>query len=258
MWLHNLNPTLVKLGFLEIRYYGLVYVLGFFLAVFWMVYLSRKGKLNLSQNEIWDFTFYAMLGVLIGSRVFELFWEPNYYLSNPLNLLKFWEGGMSFHGGLVGVVVAGWLYCRKKKILFWRIADILSAPAMLALALGRIANFINGELVGRIWNGRWCVVFPDYDSACRHPSMIYAAFQRFTIFVGLLFLTLRDQFKPGFIFWNFVFWEGMGRIIVDFFREDKLFYGLSLGQWFSMVMVLLAVFMFLKYYKEDWRKIFKR
>lgn len=254
MWMHNLNPTLLKLGFLEIRYYGLVYALGFFLGVYWLVYLSKKGKLKLSTDEIWDFAFYLMLGVLIGSRVFMVFWEPHYYLSNPVNLLKFWKGGMSFHGGLVGIVLAGWLYCRKKNLLFWRIADLLSAPVVLALALGRIANFINGELVGRVWNGPWCVVFPQYDEACRHPNMIYSALQRGAVFGWLLFLTLKDKFKPGFLFWNFVFWEGVGRIAVDFFREDVLYYGFSLGQWFSFVMVVTAAIMFWKHYQEDWKK----
>lgn len=272
MWVHNLDPTLLKLGFLEIRYYGLVYVLGFFLGVYWLIYLSKKGKLKLSTDEIWNFAFYLILGVLIGSRIFEIFWEPQYYLSNPVNLLKFWEGGMSFHGGLVGIVLAGWLYCRKKKILFWRMADLLSASAMLALALGRIANFINGELVGRVWNGSWCVVFPQYGEVCRHPNMIYSALQRGAVFGWLLFLTLKESFRPGqvtgvrdlpsipfragFIFWNFVFWEGVGRIVVDFYREDILYYGFSLGQWFSLVMVVLSLVMFWKNYRDDWKKVF--
>jgi len=256
MWLHNLNPTLVHLGPLEIRWYGLVYVFGFFLSIWWMHYLSRKGRLNLTSNEIWDFMFYLMLGVIIGSRVFEIFWEPQIYLYHPLELLKIWKGGMSFHGGLVGVFMAGWLYCRKKKLELWRMADILAVPAMFALALGRIANFINGELVGRIWNGKWCVVFPDYGTECRHPSILYAAAYRFLIFGELLWLSWKKWFKPGFVFWNFVLLEGVGRFIVDFYREDVLYWGLSLGQWFSLVMIIIAVIVFVKRYKEDWKKVF--
>ncbi|MEW5896398.1 MAG: prolipoprotein diacylglyceryl transferase [Nanoarchaeota archaeon] len=257
MWTHNLNPTLLHLGPLEIRWYGLVYVLGFFLSVGWMFYLKKQGKLGLNKEDVWDLAFYLILGVLIGSRLFEIFWEPQYYLSNPLNLFKIWEGGMSFHGGLAGIVLACWLYCRKKKLNFWKIADYLSLPAIFALALGRLANFINGELVGRAWNGKWCVVFPEYDNLCRHPSMIYAAGQRFIVFIWLLFLTFKDRFKEGFIFWNFVFFEGIGRIIVDFFREDTLYYGFSLGQWFSLVMVIVSLWTFVKYYREDWKKILK-
>ena len=256
MWIHNLNPTLLSLGPLEIRWYGLVYVFGFFISVYWLYYLSKKGKLKLTTNEIWDFGFYLMLGVIVGSRLFMIFWQPETYLLKPWNLLKIWEGGMSFHGGFVGIVTAAWFYCKKKKLNFWQIADLLSVPAILALGLGRVANFINGELVGRIWSGKWCVIFPDYGSECRHPSTLYAAGKRFLIFGWLLFLSLKDQLKPGFIFWNFVFWEGLGRIIVDFYRVDPLYVGFTLGQWFSLVMVITALIVFGKYYKQDCKLLF--
>lgn len=256
MWIHNLNPTLLSFGPLEIRWYGLVYVLGFFLALWWMLRLQKKNRLELTKDQIWDLSFWLLLGVLIGSRLFEIFWEPRYYLTNPLNLFKIWQGGMSFHGGFVGVILACWFYCKKNKIDFWKMVDILSIPIMFALALGRIANFINGELVGRVWNGKWCVVFPDYDSQCRHPSILYAAAYRFLIFGELLWLSFWKEFKPGFIFWNFVFLEGLGRFIVDFYREDILYIGLSIGQWFSLVMILIAFYFFVRYYPEEWKKIF--
>ena len=256
MWVHNLNSVLLDLGPVEIRWYGLTYVLGFFLAVGWLFFLKKKKQIPLSKDDIWDFAFYLMLGVLIGSRLFEIFWEPRYYLSNPINLLKFWQGGMSFHGGFVGIVTAAWIYCKKKNLSFWRMADLLSVPTIFALALGRLANFVNGELVGRIWNGKWCMVFPDYGSQCRHPSMIYAFLQRTVVFGWLFLLTFWKEFKPGFVFWNFVFWEGLGRIIVDFYREDALYLGLSLGQWFSSIMVIAAIAVFIKIHPEDWKKLF--
>ena len=258
MWTHNLDPTLLQIGPFEIRWYGLVYVLGFFLAVLWLQHMRKKGFLSISKDEIWDLVFFLMVGVIVGSRLFLVFWNPEIYLSNPLNLLKIWEGGMSFHGGFVGIVVACWFYCKKKKLQFWKIADVLSVPTIFALALGRLANFSNGELIGRAWNGKWCVVFPDYGSECRHPNMIYSFFQRMAVFGWLFFLTFWKEFKPGFLFWNFVFWEGLGRIIVDFFREDILYLGFSLGQWFSLVMVVVALVMFGKFYKEDWKKILKK
>ena len=272
MWIQNLNPTLFKFGFLEIRWYGLVYVLGFFLSVYWMKYLIKEDKLNLTNDDVWDLLFYLMLGVLVGSRLFMIFWQPDIYLLKPWNLFKIWEGGMSFHGGFVGIVTAAYLYCKKKKLNLWTIADVLAVPTMLALALGRVANFINGELVGRIWSGKWCVVFPDYGNECRHPSTLYAASKRFLVFFYLLWLTFKKQFKhgqvteisnqiltsfkPGFIFWNFVFWEGLGRIIVDFYREDTLYYSFSIGQWFSLAMVIVAILIFNKNYKQDWKKLF--
>lgn len=261
MWVNNINPVLVHLGPLEIRWYGLVYVLGFFLCVYWLIHHQKKGALLVSKDEIWDLVFYLMLGVLVGARLFMIFWRPDIYLYHPWNLVKIWEGGMSFHGGFMGIIVACWLFCRKKKLNFWQIADILAAPTMFALALGRIANFINGELVGRPFNGTWCVIFPDYDQVCRHPNMIYSAAQRLMVFGWLLWLQLQRQFKPGFVFWNFVFWEGVGRFLMDFFREDapsNYIAGLSLGQWFSSAMVIVALVIFIKWYRQDWKMLFFR
>ena len=256
MWIHNLNPTLLQLGPLEIRWYGLVYVLGFFLSVWWMHYLKKNDQLKLTKEQIWDFSFYLMLGVIIGARAFMMFWQPEIYLLKPWNLLMIWQGGMSFHGGFVGIVVAAWLYCKKNKLNFWKIADVMALPAIFALALGRIANFINGELVGRVWNGKNCVVFPGYEE-CRYPSTLYAAGKRFLVFGWILFISIKKEFRAGFVFWNFVFWEGLGRIIVDFYREDILYWSLSLGQWFSLVMVLISGFFFIKIYKDDWIKVFR-
>jgi phosphatidylglycerol---prolipoprotein diacylglyceryl transferase len=256
MYIHNLNPTLLNLGPLEIRWYGLVYVLGFLLSVYWLHYLKKKQKINLEKEEIWDLIFYIMIGIIAGARLFMIFWQPGTYLTNPLNLLKIWQGGMSFHGGLVGSIVGAYLYCKKNHLNFWKIADSLSVPAIFALGLGRIANFINGELVGRITVKPWCVIFPGEES-CRHPSTLYAASKRFIIFGWLTFLSFKNQFKPGFIFLNLIFWEGLGRIIVDFYRDNALYYFFSLGQWFSLVMILVSLYFFKKYYKDDWRKIFK-
>ena len=253
MFIHNLNPTLLNLGPLEIRWYGLVYVLGFLLAAYWLH--KHKEKINLAKDQAWDLLFYIILGLLIGARVFMIFWQPEIYLLKPWNLIKIWEGGMSFHGGFAGAILGAYYYCRKKNLNFLTIADLISIPAIFALALGRIANFINGELIGKPFNGKWCVVFPQYNETCRHPNMIYSFFQRMAVFGWLLFLHCKKQFKPGFIFWNLIFWEGIGRFIVDFFRQDQLYLGLSLGQWFSLIMVIAALFIFRKNYKDDWNRL---
>lgn len=143
-------------------------------------------------------------------------------------------------------------------------ADILSVPTILALALGRVANFINGELVGTVWNGKWCVDFSrnqyllNPPQGCRHPQVLYSAGERLLLFGWLGWLSFREQFKPGFIFWNFVFWEGLGRFLIDFLREDILYGGFTIGQWFSAIMVLAAVIAFLKYFKEDWKQLVQK
>lgn len=255
MWVYNLNPTILSLGPLQIRWYGLVYVLCFFLTVWWMQYLVSKKKLELGKEETWDLCFYLLLGGVLGGRLFMIFWNPSDYLLQPWNLLKIWEGGMSFHGGLVGVVLMAYWYCRQKKLSFLVIADAASVPIMLALALGRLANFVNGELIGRVWNGPGCVVFPEYGGECRYPNMIYSFFQRMLVFGGLLGLSFWKEFKPGFVFWNLVLWEGVGRIIMDYFREDVLYYGWSLGQWFSLVMVIVAGVVLLRKYRRDVRGV---
>jgi phosphatidylglycerol---prolipoprotein diacylglyceryl transferase len=258
MYIHNINPTLLHLGPLEIRWYGLVYVFGFFLAIWWLQRARKLNHLNITKEEVWDLVFYMMLGVLIGSRVFMIFWEPQTFLFQPWNLLKIWEGGMSFHGGFVGIMVGTYLFSKKKHLNFWQIADLLSVPAIFALALGRIANFINGELWGRPWNSLYCVNFKKTGGGdiCRHPSQLYAAGKRFLIFFWLLYISGKSSFKPGFIFWNFVLWEGLGRIIVDFFRENSLFLNLSLGQWFSLLMVIVSLLVLKSQYSKDWKTIF--
>lgn len=256
MFIHNLNPVLLDLGPVEIRWYGVVYVFGFFLTFWWFNHLSKKGYLKLTKDEITDFVFYLMVGVLVGSRLFMVFWDPSYYLTNPLRLLKIWEGGMSFHGGFTGIIVACYLYCRKKKLSFLTMADFITFPTMFALALGRVANFINGELWGTAADPNkvsWCVNFKNTGGGdvCRHPQQLYAAGYRFLLSFWLLFLTFKHKFKAGFLFWNFMLLEGIGRFIVDFWRDDPRFLILSLGQWFSAIMILIALTVLIKNYRED-------
>ena len=262
MWIHTLNPVLLSLGPLEIRWYGISYVLGFFLTIWWMQYMRKKGELNLSKDEVWDFGFWILVGVILGSRLFEVFWEPALYLTNPLNFLYIWKGGMSFHGGFVGTLVAVYWYSRKKHLNIAKVFDILAVPTIFALGLGRIANFFNGELWGRPFNGNWCVNFKNTGGGdvCRHPSTLYAAGKRFLVFGWLLFLALKNKFKPGFIALNFVFWEGLGRFIVDFYRDEKVFYlanTFTMGQILSAIMVVVAGWILLKHYNAEWKKILK-
>src|SRR3989338_239055 len=217
MFIHTIDPVLVGLGPLEIRWYGLVYFLGFLGTMWWLTYLRKRSELSLTKDEIWDLGFYMLVGVLVGSRVFEVFWEPEYYLSNFWNIFKIWEGGMSFHGGFVGIIIGTYLFCRKNKMKFLDLADKLTFPTMLALAFGRVANFVNGELWGTVTNASWCVNFRNTGGGdvCRHPQQLYAFGYRLLISVWLLFLSLKSKFKAGFIFWNFMLLEGIGRFVVD-------------------------------------------
>ncbi|MCK4590089.1 MAG: prolipoprotein diacylglyceryl transferase [Nanoarchaeota archaeon] len=255
MFVNNINPTLLELGFLEIRYYGLVYVLGAIVGLLVLQYYRKKGRLELSKDEVWDLVFWLMVGLVVGARVFEVvFFAPGYFFQNPLEILKVWKGGMSFHGGFVGLVMAGYLYCRKKKLNFWKVADIVAIPAIIVAGIGRLANFTNSEFYGSATNLPWCVVFKKIDEVCRHPYQIYAALQRWAV-GGVLALIYRKERKPGFIFWLMVLLEGVGRILVDIVRVESKYLYLSMGQWLSVVMVVVAVVILLRWYKKDLKSI---
>jgi len=254
MWVHNLNPTLLALGPLEVRWYGIAYVLGFIFGGLWLYYYRREVGLN--KDGVYDLLFYLMLGVIIGSRLFHVvFWQPAYYLADPIRALYFWEGGMAYHGGLVGILVVGWWYCRRKGVHFLRIADALSIPALFALALGRVANFINAEIIGRVTTVSWCV---DYgDGLCRHPYTIYSAAKRVVVAGMLLWVAQFKVYKDGFLFFLMIFLIGIGRFWLDFYREDVLYYSLSVGQWMSLGMIAVGLVVLLGWYRKEIRKLFK-
>lgn len=254
MWTYSLDPVLFSLGSLEIRWYGLIYALGFLLGLFFL--LKARERLSLNKDEVYDLLFYLMIGDILGARLFHvLFWEPAFYFANPLEILFVWKGGLAFHGGLVGIVIAAWIFCKRKKISFLQVADVLVIPALIGLGLGRIANFINGELVGRVTDVSWCVNFGD--GLCRHPYVLYSAIKRFALAGVLYGLQKYKVFQEGFLFWLMVFGLGIGRFFLDFLREDVLYLGLSVGQWMSLAMFLLACGVLFTGYKEDVRKIFK-
>lgn len=254
-FINNINPTLLQLGSLEIRYYGLVYVLGAIIGLIVLLYYQKKGKIELKKDEVWDLVFWAMVGLVIGARLFEVvIFSPAHYLKNPLEIFKIWKGGMSFHGGLVGVVTAGYIFARKKKVNFWKIADLLAIPGIIVAGLGRLANFTNSEFYGTASNLPWCVVFKKVDEVCRHPYQIYAAFQRVLVGGVLAWIYKKDR-KPGFVFWLLILFEGVGRILVDTVRYEIKFLFLSAGQWLSTVMVIVAVVVLIKWYKKDLKSL---
>ncbi|MBI5398251.1 prolipoprotein diacylglyceryl transferase [Candidatus Woesearchaeota archaeon] len=259
MFINNIDPVAFRLGPLEIRYYGIIFAFGFILALLYLEHLRKKGKLNLRKDDVYDLLLYIIIGVVAGSRLGEvLFWEPSYYFSNPLKIFAVWEGGMSFHGGLIGIIVGAWLFSRrseiKKRISFLGLADAVAVPAAFALALGRLANFINGELVGAKTGLPWCVQFSGYDG-CRHPVQLYGFAGRFMTGLFVLYASMKKH-AEGFLFVSVVFLFGFGRLVTDFLREDPRLLGLSMGQYLSAVMVLVAAYFLLTHYKEDVKHLF--
>ncbi|MBI4148858.1 prolipoprotein diacylglyceryl transferase [Candidatus Woesearchaeota archaeon] len=257
MFTYSLNPVLFHLGPLQIRWYGIIFLLGFIITYFWLQQERKQGRLALSSDDISDLLFYLFLGVLIGARFFAVFiWEPAYYFSHPGKILAVWEGGLAFHGGLIGAALAGWLFARKKNIPLAQLADTLTLPAVLGLALGRIANFINGELWGTVTTVPWCANVPGIEG-CRHPAQIYYALKRFLV-LGILLLIARKAHKPGFLFWNMITLFGIGRFFIDFFKDDPIIGLLTMGQYLSILMAVAGCIALFRYYRTDVLQLFAR
>ena len=251
---HTINPVLLELGPFEIRYYGLIFVLGFIIAYFLLIHLAKKRELSLNKEDIADFFLYLIIGIILGSRIFYvILYNLPYYLANPFEIIAVWHGGLSFHGGLIGGIIATFYFCKRKKIKFYEIADIAVIPLALALALGRIGNFINGELYGRVTDVPWAVRFPDAEGF-RHPSQIYESFKNLLIFFTLWII--KDEKLPkGFLFWLFVIMYSALRFIVEFFRapDEELGFivGLTMGQILSVIMFFVGLVFMYKIFKKE-------
>jgi len=246
MFTHSLNPILLNLGFLEIRWYGLLYALGFVITYLFLRAAIKQKKLPLKMDDIDSLLVYLIIGTILGARLFEiLFYNLSYYLSNPLQIVAVWQGGLSFHGGLVGVFIALIIFAKKKKVDFWLLSDLVVLPAALALALGRIGNFINGELVGRVSSVPWAVKFQNADGF-RHPSQLYESFKNLLIFVVLLFFRNKNH-QPGFLFALFLTFYGFLRFMVEFVREPEVLLGfITMGQLLSIPVFLIGVWLVIK------------
>ena len=249
----HIDPVLLQLGPLKVRWYGLMYVLGFIASYI----LVRKQIRDFSYSPLADhfenLNIVLILALVIGGRLgYVVFYNLPYYLEHPLEIPATWSGGMSFHGATIGLIVAGMIYCRLKRIDFWKAADIYVVTIPIGLGLGRIGNFINGELFGRATELPWGMVFPGGGPVARHPSQLYEALLE----GGLLFLLLwMNRWKPwhhrrgwphGSLLGLFLMGYGVFRFCVEFFREPDpqlgiLFNLLSMGQLLSLIMVVAGL-----------------
>lgn len=247
------DPVALALGPISIRWYGLMYLLAFTLfVVLGRVHARRRPELGWTPQHIDDLLFYGVLGVILGGRLGEVvFFQPAYYLAHPLEILAVWNGGMSFHGGFLGVLVAMWLYGRKHGQDFWQITDFIAPLVPTGLAAGRIGNFINGELWGRPTDMDlpWAMVFPWVDTLPRHPSQLYqAAGEGLLLFLILWFFSARPR-PVGAVSGAFLAGYGCLRFGAEFFRTPDpgifgtLTLGLSTAQWLCVPMMLFGVWL---------------
>ena len=250
MFYNNIDPVLFRIGVFEIRYYGIIYVLGFVLAYFFINYLAKERKITLKKEDVVDFLFYILIGVVVGARIFYvLFYSLKFYLINPLQIFALWHGGLSFHGGLIGAMIAISIFCKKKDIGFYEMTDIVAIPLTLGLALGRIGNFLNSELVGRVTSVRWAVKFKDYDGF-RHPSQLYESLKNFFMFFVLWFIR-NNKLKKGFLTWLFVIMYSVLRFFIEFFRMPDpqlgfIIFGLTMGQLLNIIMLFAGIYFITK------------
>lgn len=233
-----IDPILIEYGPLRVSWYGLMYVFGFLISYLLVLYQIRRKDFGLSKPEIESLFFYLIIGLAVGARLgYVVFYNLGMYLRDPLEIFAVWRGGMSFHGGLVGVVAVGIIFSRKNRKSFWKLADLLTVTAPIGLALGRIGNFINGELYGRVTQVPWGMVFPLGGPLPRHPSQLYeSALEGFLLFAILW--RLKDKKIPeGGILPLFLIFYGIFRFFIEFFREPDAQLGFVLGP-FSMGQVL--------------------
>jgi phosphatidylglycerol---prolipoprotein diacylglyceryl transferase len=244
----NIDPVAIAIGPLQIRWYALAYLTGFLLG--WAVALRLNrlyGEQALPKQKIDDFMMWVVIGVIAGGRMgYVLFYNLPYFLADPTHILRVWEGGMSFHGGAAGVIIAIIGFALYHKINMYRLADIVCAVVPIGLLFGRLANFINGELYGRVTTAPWGVVFPGTDGQPRHPSQLYEAFGEGLILLVVLMIMMQMRAvrdRPGLVSAVFLMGYGLARFLVEFVREPDvqlgmLSYGLTMGQTLCLPMIL--------------------
>ena len=245
----DIDPVFLELGPIQLRWYGLMYLIGLTAAYFLIKQKVARKELPLAPEQIYDMVIFAAFGVFLGGRIgYTLFYNFSYYIQNPLKLLAVWEGGMSFHGGLIGTTIALVLYSKRRGVPVYTVADLAAAVTPIGLGFGRLGNFINGELYGRSTDVEWCMVFPSGGPACRHPSQLYEAGLEGLVLFTILWWVDRRPTPPGTILWTFITGYGISRLIVELFREPDqhlgfIFGPITMGQMLSLPMVLIGITM---------------
>lgn len=244
------DPVAISIGPLSVRWYGLMYLVAFVQFLLLGRWRIKQGNAPLNTEQLDDLLFYGMLGVILGGRLGQVFfYEPGYYLANPLEILAVWKGGMSFHGGFLGVLAAIALWSRKHGVAWLATMDFIAPLVPLGLAAGRLGNFINGELWGRVADPSlpWAMVFPQSgDLQPRHPSQLYhIALEGLTLFL-ILWLFSRRPRATGAVSGFFLIGYGTCRFITEYFREPDhgIFghsYTISMGQWLSLPMIAIGI-----------------
>ena len=257
----QIDPVLIKLGPLQVRWYGLMYVLGFCGSYFLVRHQISKFRLKKLAVEFENLNFVLIISLVLGGRLgYVFFYNFSYYLEHPLEIFATWHGGMSFHGAVIGLVLAGYLYCRKKGLNFLETADIYVVTSPVGLGLGRLGNFINAELFGRVSDVPWAMVFPGAGPLARHPSQLYEALLEGVVLFVILWRLKTEKYRRGWAHGTmlaaFLVFYGFFRIFSEFFRQPDAQIGflagfITQGQLLSAVMICAGLILYFNVKNES-------
>jgi len=252
----NIDPVIFEIGPLQVRWYGLMYVLGFLATLLLVKHQIKKFSLKDLDTHFENLNLVLIISLVLGGRLgYVLFYNLPYYLQHPAEILATWQGGMSFHGGMLGLIIGALTFCRKNRLDFWRVIDTYAVTIPIGLGLGRLGNFINGELYGRVTDIPWSMIFPGGGPLPRHPSQLYEAFLEGFLLFTILW-TLKEKQRPpaswpsGSMGALFLILYGFFRIFVELFREPDAHLGfiaggITMGQLLSSLMILAGIVIFL-------------
>ncbi len=248
-----INPVALSLGPFVVRWYALAYIAGLVIGWRYCIWIASQPPRVARREDVDDFLVWATLGVILGGRTgYVLFYRPEFYFADPGEILKLWHGGMSFHGGALGVIAALWLFTRQRKIDFLAFSDIIVPAVPIGLFFGRIANFINDELWGRVTHVPWAMIFPsDPQHLPRHPSQLYEATLEGIVLFAILFLLLRRtdaRQRPGTLSATFLMGYAVARIVGECFRQPDanlgfIFWNVTMGQILSVPVLLFGAWL---------------
>jgi len=237
-----MNPIAFQIGTLSVHWYGIIMALAFFIGAYIAIYLAKYR--NISKDDILDFMIWLIIAGIIGARIGHVISAWFYYSQNLIDILKIWQGGLAFHTGFFFVIIAAIFFCKKRKIKFFDLADVLVIPLALGLAIGRIGNLINQEILGKVTSLPWGMYF---NGIKRHPSQIYELITNLGIASYLFYLFKNKKLPSGFIFWTFVAIYSVIRFFLDFLKDwPPVIYNLSWAQLFSIPLFIIAIIMLIK------------